>query len=199
MIDITKYEAILVDLDGTLVDTSRVNYLSYEEAVKQFGYHIEYDYFKKNCNGRHYLDFLPRLTTNDSSMLEKMHQLKKLAYSHYLSEARINTELVELLNVAHVALDGESKRICKTGLVTTASRINTMELLNEYRLAELFDIIITQEDVSKKKPDPEGYVKAMKTLAVLPEKTLIFEDSDIGVEAAQKAGTAYIKVKIEDE
>ena len=39
----------------------------------------------------------------------------------------------------------------------------------------------------------------MKTLAVLPEKTLIFEDSDIGVEAAQKAGTAYIKVKIEDE
>ena len=90
MINVTDYEAILVDLDGTLVDTSGVNYMAYEAAVSQFGYHIEYEYFKNYCNERYYLDFLPQLTTDDKIILEAIHQVKKETYKNYLNEARIN-------------------------------------------------------------------------------------------------------------
>lgn len=199
MLDITKYRAILVDLDGTLADTSKVNYLAYEYAVTQFGYHIDYEYFKKNCNGKHYLEFLPSLTTDDRKTLEDIHQLKMNAYAGYLGEAKVNDELVGILQIARALTDKNENRRCKIGLVTTASRTNTMELLQKYGLTDLFDVILTQEDVEKKKPDPEGYIKAMCALKVSPEKTLIFEDSGAGVEAAKRSGADYMEIEFDNE
>lgn len=55
-------------------------------------------------------------------------------------------------------------------------------------------ICLTQEDVMKMKPDPECYLKAMDYFKVKPEDTIIFEDSDAGLEAAAKSGAFYYKV-----
>mgnify|MGYP004539847273 CR=1 FL=1 len=52
---------IIVDLDGTLFDTKDVNYYAYKEAIVPYGYDIDYKYYRKFCNGRHYLDFCRRL------------------------------------------------------------------------------------------------------------------------------------------
>ena len=51
----------MTDLDGTLIDTVRVNYLAYKEALEPFGVKIDYDYFKKFCNGRHYKAFVSEI------------------------------------------------------------------------------------------------------------------------------------------
>ena len=59
---------------------------------------------------------------------------------------------------------------------------------------EIFDLILTGEDVKEGKPDPEVYITSMKALNVKPNETIVFEDSDIGIEAAVKAGCNYIKV-----
>ena len=193
MINVTDYEAILVDLDGTLVDTSGVNYMAYEAAVSLYGYHIDYVYFKNYCNGRHYLEFLPQLTTDDKKILEAIHQVKKELYKNYLNEARVNVQLVDILRTARESVDNTGKRKCKTGLVTTASRKNTIELLAQYELLSLFDVIITQEDVIHKKPNPEGYIKAMDLLKIDAERVLVFEDSDAGIEAARRSGIRYIE------
>lgn len=70
-------KVIMIDLDGTLVDTNETNYLAYSEALNAHGYKIVKDYYYKNCNGRHYLEFLPRVTTDNREILEDIHNKKR--------------------------------------------------------------------------------------------------------------------------
>lgn len=79
-------------------------------------------------------------------------------------------------------------------LVTTASRKNCEELLNTFGLMELFDLILTQEEIPKKKPDPEGFFMAMKHFNISTEQTIIFEDSETGIKAAEQTGADYYVV-----
>lgn len=178
---------IMVDLDGTLLDTSAVNYEAYRYAMKQYGYSLDYEYYRRFCNGRNYLDFLPQLTTDNEDIVAGIHRIKTQVYSGYLELARVNSSLVELLS------------LCRSGyniaMVTTASKGNTYEILNRFKLTGLFDIILTREDVERPKPDPQGYLLGMEIFGAAPEETVIFEDSDVGVEAAEKTGAVIYVVK----
>lgn len=179
--------AVFADLDGTLVDTRALNWLAYREAMGKYGYELDYRYYCRFCNGRHYLDFLPQITTSDQAVLHAMHEEKKRAYARYLSHARLNVPLVNLLR--------SGRALWKTALVTTASRRNAMEMLAHFQLEGLFDLVLTREDVSRGKPDPEGYVLAMKRFNVSPQCCLVYEDSPVGVQAAEASGAGVIVVK----
>ena len=60
---------------------------------------------------------------------------------------------------------------------------------------DLFDLILTHEDITKSKPDPEGFLKAMKLFNVEARDCLIFEDSSVGIEAAEKTGATVFVAK----
>lgn len=180
-------KVIMVDLDGTLFDTKEVNYLAYKEAIQPYGYEIDYQYYCEFCNGRHYLDFLPQITTTDKTVLWDIHERKKEVYSSYLKCARVNWLLVDIIKNCHGRY--------KTALVTTASKQNTYDILNQFELAGIFDLILTHDDVARAKPDPEGYLKAMQYYGAIPEECMIFEDSDVGIEAAEKTGAHIFVVK----
>lgn len=178
---------VIVDLDGTLFDTREVNYRAYSEAIRPYGYSIEYDYYCEYCNGRHYLDFLPQITTSDKDILLDIHDRKKKEYQHFLGYARLNEGLVRILNSLK---SGNS-----IALVTTASKGNTYDILTRFDLVNLFDLILTQEDIEKPKPDPEGFVKAMKHFSAEPKDCIIFEDSEVGIQAAEKTGATVFVAK----
>ena len=180
-------KVIMVDLDGTLFDTRKVNYLAYQEAISTYGYSIDYNYYCSYCNGRHYTDFLPKITTTEETVLLDMHRRKKEAYPKYLAEARLNTPLVDMLRL----LKGEYK----LALVTTASRKNTEDIIGYFKLRDLFDLIITHEDVEKCKPSPECYLKAMEFYQAIPGECIIYEDSEVGIEAAIASGANCYVVK----
>lgn len=182
-VDVLKL--LIVDLDGTLFDTKDVNYNAYREAIAGYGYEIDYEYYCKFCNGRHYLDFLPSITTTDKDVLLKIHADKKNAYKKHVDKASLNTALVDIIK--------SMKKECKAAIVTTASKANCDNILEHFELKELFDLILTQEDVSEPKPSPEGFLKAMHFFDVSPEETIIFEDSDVGIEAAERSGAYYYK------
>ena len=79
-------------------------------------------------------------------------------------------------------------------VVTTASKKNTYEILEYFQKKELFDLIITQEDIKKPKPDPEGFIKAMKYFNASPSNTIILEDSEVGIEAAISSKASVCKI-----
>lgn len=176
---------IIVDLDGTLFDTKDVNYNAYKDAVAPFGYQIDYQYYCQFCNGRHYLDFLPQITTTDKDILSQIHNAKKVLYPKHLDKAVLNDGLVDIIR----ALKGNYK----TAVVTTASKENCYKILSRFNLVELFDLILTHDDITKSKPNPEGFLKAMAYFASTPHETIIFEDSDVGIEAAKSSGAFYYK------
>ena len=178
---------IMVDLDGTLFDTREVNYRAYKEAVESFGFSIDYEYYSKYCNGRHFMDFLPQSTTTDEKVLSQMHRIKKAAYEKYLEYARLNEGLLGILKLCK----------CKANiaLVTTASADNTSDILRKFGLEGFFDVVLTHEDIHKSKPDPEGFLKAMDTFGATAKECVIFEDSDVGILAAEKTGATVFVVK----
>ena len=176
---------VIVDLDGTLFDTKDVNYHAYKDAIAPYGYKIDYNYYCEFCNGRHYMDFLPQITTSDQDVLEVMHKVKKGAYKKHLNKAVLNTGLVDIIRLMH--------KEYKTAVVTTASKENCYDILNQFGLVDLFDLILTHDDISKSKPDPEGFLKAMDYFDAKPTETIIFEDSEVGLEAAEKSGAYYYK------
>ena len=59
----------------------------------------------------------------------------------------------------------------------------------------MFDLILAQEDVPRKKPAPDGFLLAMEHFGISPENSLIFEDSPEGIAAARAAGAPFLLVK----
>lgn len=178
---------MMVDLDGTLFDTREINFRAYKEAIAPYGYKIEYDYYCKFCNGRHYTEFLPEITTKDKRILLDIHRRKQEAYRKYLKYAKVNFALIDLIKFRN--------NECKAALVTTASKKNTYDILNRFCLENLFDLILTHDDIEKTKPDPEGFLKAMDYFNAQPDQCVIFEDSTVGIEAATKTGATIFVAK----
>lgn len=176
----------LFDLDGTLFDTNEVNYRAYKEALATFGFNFEHEFWYSNCIGRHYKDFLADMSITDEKLLKDIHRLKKNCYRNYLNYAKENRHLFEIIDLI--------KPSYYVALVTTASSQNVADILSTFNRTDTFDKIFTQEDVSKMKPAPECYLKVMDYFKVKPEDTIIFEDSDVGLAAADKSEAFYYKV-----
>lgn len=118
--------------------------------------------------------------------MESVHQEKKNIYSRYLQNAVINEHLFRIIELI--------SREYIIGLVTTASRKNAMEILNYFSVQDKFEIIVTQEDVTHVKPSPECFFLAMNLCKISAKNTIIFEDSDVGLQAAKESGAQYYKV-----
>lgn len=178
---------LILDMDGTLIDTSYINYHAYNEALSEYGYGVEYEYFAMNCSGRHYKDFIKDIARDDIDIIEGVHEKKKLLYSKYLNKGRLNETLLSMVRAC-------KKQGIKVALVTTANKKNVLELLNCFEVVDDFDLILTQDDVIKQKPDPYGFLAAMEHFHVKPSETIIFEDSPTGIEAAKASGADYMQV-----
>ena len=176
----------LFDLDGTLFNTNEVNYRAYKEAMENLGFKFERSYWYEHCIGRHYRDFLADIGITDERILHDIHKFKKQSYKKYLNFAQENFHLFEIINLIRPSY--------YIALVTTASRKNVLDILTAFNRLETFDKIFTQEDVTTKKPNPEGYLKAMAYFDMTPMDTIIFEDSETGLEAARASGAFYYKV-----
>jgi beta-phosphoglucomutase len=176
----------IFDLDGTLYNTNDVNYYSYKQALNECGYDIDYDYFCDYCNGRNYKVFIPSIVDNNEEIIEKVHDLKKQYYSKNIDKVIVNEHLFNIID----GIKNEYKII----LVTTASKKNTNELLEATGKKEVFEDIITGDDISKPKPDPEGFLLAINKYGAKPEDCIIFEDSEVGIQAAEASGACVMVI-----
>ena len=184
-----KNKLAIFDLDGTLFDTKDVNYNAYQNAIRmaKIDVKIDYDDFCKLYNGKNYREFLPKVIPNISEeQLKKIHNFKKNIYQEYLDKAKKNELLFLMIE--------EIKEKFYISIVTNASKKNVEDILEKFSVKNLFDLLITQEDVENPKPSAEGFLKAINYFNISKENTIIFEDSEIGIQAANKAETNYVKV-----
>jgi HAD superfamily hydrolase (TIGR01509 family) len=79
-------------------------------------------------------------------------------------------------------------------IASTAHNVNLMNVLHYFQLENDFDYILSGDDVQHPKPNPEIYLTIMSKLNIPASQTLVFEDSQIGIEAAKSAGANCIKI-----
>ncbi|MEJ6455957.1 HAD family hydrolase [Fusobacterium nucleatum] len=184
-----KNKLAIFDLDGTLFDTKDVNYNAYQNAIKMVEIDVKIDYndFCNLYNGKNYRDFLPKIIPDiTEEQMKNIHNFKKNIYTKYLDKAKKNNLLFAILQ--------EMKESFFLSVVTNASKKNVNEILEKFSVKDLFDLLITQEDVKNPKPSAEGFIKAMDYFNISKENTIIFEDSKIGIQAAINSGANYVKV-----
>lgn len=178
--------AIITDFDGTLVDTFEANFRAYQKAFREVGLTLTADRYRK-CFGYRYDRFMQEMGVTDKTVADTIKELKKQYYLEYFEYLKPNTTLINL--IAGIKTMGG-----KTAIASTARKENLMNAVNYLGIAHHFDLIFAGIDVKKGKPDPEIYLKSMAALGVTPDETLIFEDSQVGIDAAKASGASYMIV-----
>ena len=187
-----QIEAVIFDMDGVLIDARDWHYDALNESLGIFGLNISRHDHLNMYNGlstKKKLSILSEslgLPTELHEVIEAVKQDRTL---------RIAAQKC-FPQVAHqVLLTRLKSHGIKLGLVTNSIR-KTTEFMMEYAgLLDFMDVIITNEDVSEGKPNPEGYVKAMQFLGVNSSKTIVVEDGEYGIIAATASGAKVVKVK----
>ena len=183
-------KAIITDFDGTLVDTFEANYEAYLLAFKRYFYEIGYGLTREQyqaCFGLRFDAFMEYMQVDDIKLRDKIKKEKARVYPMCFKSLRPNKTLISFIR-------GAKASAVKTAIASTAQLNNLINVLNYLELADLFDYIIAGDAVKEGKPNPEIYLTAMSEMDVLPTETLIFEDSEVGLQAAEASGANYIKI-----
>jgi len=181
-------KAIITDLDGTLVDTFEANYEAYMLAFKRYYYEIGYGLSRsqyQSCFGLRFDAFMDYMKVYDEKLRAKIKKEKARVYPMCFSSLKPNNTLIDFIKKAQMSG-------VKTAIASTAQRNNLLNVLNHLGITDIFDLIIAGDAVKEGKPSPEIYLTSMKMLNVFPEDTLIFEDSNVGIQAAQASKANYI-------
>jgi beta-phosphoglucomutase len=180
--------AILVDLDGTLVETASANYHAYAQALAEVGLPISRRDFDARAAGRSWKHFLPEMLAQAGIDADPagIAARKKLLYAQRFDELIPNTALIGMLRLR--------PSVCLAALVTNASAVNAHAVLRHIDLMDLFDAIVTGDDVARNKPAPDGYRLAARLLGVEAAQCIVIEDSDIGVASAHAFGAPVLRM-----
>lgn len=176
-------KAFLLDMDGVVTNTES-QYEAFWDRLKD-KYGLKMDDFKHRVKGKRLKDivseffsFLPIEKQKNVANDIRTYELEEMVYTP------INgvLEFVKSLK----------KSKYKTALVTGSLRIRAQKAMKDIGLTDYFDILITADDVTKGKPDPECFRMGAEKLGVLPSECIVFEDAFNGIESAKLAGVEKI-------
>ena len=180
---------IILDFDGTLADTRLANAQAYIAALKEEGVTLTQEEYFERFFGVRCIEFMNELGFNDSESINRIRHRKIELYPNYFDTVKLNTALWDWCQM--MRKDGVKVWIASTGHIDNIC--NVMRYLN---IENNVDGILTGDDVANAKPAPDCFLKVMEIVGVTAAETIIFEDSEVGVEAARRSGAAYSIVHI---
>jgi HAD superfamily hydrolase (TIGR01509 family) len=187
---LARIRAVAFDLDGVLLDTETINVRAAFEAFAAAGAPLRPE-DAAEIVGRHPVDYGPVLARRRGLPEEALPGLQLEQGVRY---ATIWRRDAVLLPGAREAIEAARGRGLPTALATSSGRAGVEEALTRFDLRDAFDVVLTKDDVTQRKPDPEIYMLAAERLGVRPPALLVLEDSEFGVRAALAAGTYCVAV-----
>ncbi len=180
---------LLIDFDGTLVDTRQANYRAYRDVLGEMRIRLDETTYLENYFGMRCGEFLRRMGLTDSYEIDRLRRRKIEIYPEHFHTVRLNEWLWNFSQDFR-------KQGGKVWIVSTGQTDNIHNVMEHLNITNYFDRVMTGADVMSSKPSPECFLKAMAAEGCKPEETLIFEDSATGLEAARASGAQYIKVEM---
>jgi beta-phosphoglucomutase len=165
---------ILFDFDGVIVDTEQERFKKLQNLAKNEGIIIS-DNFFANIVGKKTTAFLRELNIN-KNIIEKIYR-----------ELQQNVSVPPLILGADKTIKKLSHNY-RLAIVTGSKKVIVNKILEYYKLKEHFSFIISGENFTSSKPDPECYNLAVKKAQMPSSEMLVIEDSKAGIISAKKAG-----------
>lgn len=185
-----QLKLILLDFDGTLVDTREANALAYIAALKEANIHITKEEYLSRYFGVRCPEFMRMVGVSDPERIKHLRQRKVELYPNYFSTVKLNEPLWAWCQMQRTTG-------VKVWIVSTGHRDNIANVMQYLKLESGIDGIICGDDVEHPKPYPDCFLKAMESEGVSPSETIIFEDSAVGIEAARRSGATYSIIKMD--
>ncbi len=183
---------IIFDLDGVLVDAKKIHYDTLNQALSE----IDNKYIISETE---HLSIYDGLKTNQKlELLTKTKNLNKNYHEQiWNSKQKLTIEAISKLekdfNLINLFINLRNRGY-KLACCSNSIRRSVLVMLSKIGLIEHMDLILSNEDVKNAKPHPEIYWKAMSIMDVLPEQTLIVEDSPTGLLAANRSRANILRV-----
>lgn len=186
-----QIKALLFDMDGVLIDAKDWHYEALNKALGLFGLSISrFDHL-------HTFDGLPtkvklQMLSEQYYLPEKLHPFinrVKQSYTQELIATRCRPMYHHEYALSHFHDAGYKIAVCSNSIRSTI-----VSMMEHAALMPYIDLIVSNEDVKKAKPDPEIYQTAMAKFGLKPEECLVVEDNPHGVQAGLASGAHVLKV-----
>ena len=182
-----NFRAYLFDCDGTIVDSMPLHYIAWKAALGEWGCEFDEELFY--AWGGKPTDVIIR-TLNEMNGLkmpvEALAQYKEELYFDLLPRLKVIPEVVEHIEARHGQLP--------FAVVSGGRRSSVVRSLTTLGLLDKFEAIVGADDYTHGKPAPDAFLLAAERLGMAPADCLVFEDTEIGIQAATAAGMASVKV-----
>lgn len=180
--------AYLFDMDGTIVDNMSVHLNIWIEFMASLGVHVPPAEMERSTIGKINAEIFRELldpSLSDAQVLDLSRRKEALYRERFKPLLKETPGLTAFLRQARAG--GK-----KLAVATAANRDNTDFVLEGLGITAYFDALVTSEDITRGKPDPEVFLIAAARLGVAARDCLVFEDSPAGLEAAFRAGMSAV-------
>jgi len=184
----SKIEALVFDMDGTLVDSEHLHYKSWKETLA-----------RKNVEKFPYDDFVAYVGASNEQLAEDYVLSERIPVT--VDELVHQKQLIYLEMIAGIELlPGVRKTVeqfhgtLRLAVASSSHLIELDRILETLGLSECFEQVVGGDMVRRKKPDPEIYLKTCGLLGLKPSSCVAFEDSETGVVAAKNAGMLTVAI-----
>jgi beta-phosphoglucomutase family hydrolase len=187
MPDLSRYKGIVFDMDGTLIDSMGAHGLAWQQTCEYFGYPYDDEYI-------HGLGGVP--TREIVGMLNTKYGLKhdQDEVTEHKRQGFLKLDDKPMVIADTFAVMQRYQGILKMGVGTGSERGNAIRMLTESGLLERVETVVTATDVTYGKPHGETFLTVAKNMGLQAKDCVVFEDTEIGRQAAQNAGMDCIMV-----
>lgn len=183
-------KGLIFDLDGTLADTMPYHFKSWKRACRKFGADIDTAFLRKHTGSPGWLianEIIKKNNLNGSVTADDIIEEKLTEFYRDQHKVKPILPVVEIVKKYYGILP---MSVGTGGHREAVER--TMEITD---IRKYFDIVITANDVENFKPHPETFLRCAELMNVDPEFIEVFEDGDLGIEAALEAGMVATDVR----
>jgi beta-phosphoglucomutase len=183
-------KSVLWDLDGTLVDSEEYHWMAWRDTMAAEGVTLTHAEFLKTFGLRNdsiVPQFIPAATPE---RIDRIARAKEQLYRRLVREGGLEPLAGARHWTGRLALDG-----WRQAIASSAPRENVDVVLAVIGLASYFEAIVSAEDVTLGKPDPQVFLAAAERLGSAPARSIVVEDAPAGIEAARRAGMPSIGVR----
>ena len=181
------FQAYLFDCDGTIADSMPLHYVGWKRALAEWGCDFPESTFYA-WGGMPVVEIIQSLNAQHGLQMpvEALAARKEAYYYEVLPQLQAVPEVVEHIEARH----GE----IPFAVVSGSTRESVIKSLRTLRLLDRFETLVCAGDYENAKPHPEAFLMAAQRLGVAPEQCLVFEDTEMGIQAATAAGMASVRV-----
>lgn len=182
-------EALIFDLDGTLSDSLPVHIATWYTVCEHYNCKFDPSIIEE-MTGMPTIEFAHRII-RDNGLTgvdpEEMVRMKQQTFWNSIDKLRPHESVISLVHQYH----GKIPLTVGTG----ASRTSAELQLKALKIFDLFDAIVTADDVTEHKPLPQTFLKCAELVKINPEKCHVYEDGVLGMQAAKSAGMFLTDVR----